>query len=96
MYHDVVSKEDRSIDKDLLIERWVFTSQMSKQTAMSPIRFGDCFSASSSIATLCNEAFVLKVEDPVLRQIEPKVIKSYQSQILPFKKGRKNNLPILF
>ena len=75
MYHDVVSKEDRSIDKDLLIERWVFTSQMSKQTAMSPIRFGDCFSASSSIATLCNEAFVLKVEDPVLRQIEPKVIK---------------------
>lgn len=75
MYHDVVSKEDRRICKDLLIERWVFTSQVSKQAPMTSIRFGDCFSASSSIATLCNEAFVIKANDPVLRQIEPMVIK---------------------
>lgn len=75
VYHDVISKADRTINKDLLRKRWVFTSLPAKQTSSTPIRFGDRFSASSSIATLCNDAFVFKADDPVLLQIESPVIK---------------------
>lgn len=57
-YENVVTKDIYDINKNSLTEKWVFTSSISKDPVKK--RFGDYFIASISIATLYNEAFVLK------------------------------------
>jgi hypothetical protein len=46
-----------TIKKNSIAEKWVFTSRMTQRHEK---KFGDYFSASISIATLYNEAYVLK------------------------------------
>ena len=75
IYHDVAGKADRRVAKNTLEERWIFSLKPSKKASSNLVRFGDRFSASSSIATLCNDAFVIKANAPELTQIESKVIR---------------------
>jgi len=56
-YENAATKDVYNIDKNSLTEKWVFTSNITQK----PIkRFGDYFTASISIATLFNEAYVIK------------------------------------
>lgn len=57
-YVNVATKDIYKIDKNSLTEKWVFTSSISKDHVKK--RFGDYFTASISIATLYNEAYILK------------------------------------
>lgn len=70
IYKDMASKEEWSVPKLELKDKWVFTNSMDRQVRNGEIRFGDLFSASIVVATLLNEAFVLsnytKNEDNLL------------------------------
>lgn len=80
-YYDVVNNTNFMIPKDNLIDKWVFTDY--NQIGKHKRRFGDYFSASISIATLLNNAYILKKfnydEEDVIRvgnfQIERNVIR---------------------
>jgi hypothetical protein len=58
-YHNVVKKIAYNIDKAKLREKWVF-SKVNENKDQDKVKFGDYFTASITIATLLNEAFVLK------------------------------------
>lgn len=57
-YQDVANGSRRTIVKDNLHGKWIFSEH--KDEGKSKKRFGDYFTASISIATLLNEAFILK------------------------------------
>ena len=56
VYVDVLKKEKRNIYKKELGDKWVFNSVKEKKHLY---RFGDYFKVVNTIATLCNEAFIL-------------------------------------
>ena len=58
-YHDMVNNTTSSIKKESLGDKWVFTKYSNSDF---PLRFGDFFHAQCSIATLCNDVFLLDVE----------------------------------
>lgn len=57
IYVDVASKEKININKQLLGKKWVFGKHMNPK---GQYRFGDYFNISNTIATLFNDAFLLK------------------------------------
>lgn len=57
-YYDVVRKTALLIDKDFLDKKWMFS--ISENQTLKVIKFGDLFKASITIATLLNEAFIIK------------------------------------
>ena len=75
VYHDVASKKSQVVDKETLKARWLFCPISSNEISKKQVKFGDCYSASSSIATLCNAAFVLEENDQELLKIEQEVIR---------------------
>lgn len=58
-YYDVANNHRISIPLDSLGSKWLFT----KDAIVGERRFGDYFQVSHVVATLLNEAFVLKAED---------------------------------
>lgn len=56
LYNNIVDNSQSMINKNTLGERWVF--KKIKNTGLK--RFGDFFNVSHSIATLLNEAYVIK------------------------------------
>lgn len=56
-YYDVVEREKIQIKKEDLGEKWIFTE---KKTVKKKIRFGSWFQVSNTVATLCNDAFLLE------------------------------------
>lgn len=58
-YFDIVKSKSFEINKDALNGKWIF-SQYTKPKLEKKYRFSDFFSASISIATLLNEAFVIE------------------------------------
>lgn len=74
-YHDITSGIVSRISKEKLRNRWTFRDATSDNNAAKTIRFGNCFAASSSVATLCNSAFVVDKDSPELDKIEPLVLK---------------------
>lgn len=52
-YQNITQKSKRVIHRDKLGEKWIFVSE--KTLGDKPLRFGDIFQASSSVATLCNK-----------------------------------------
>jgi adenine-specific DNA-methyltransferase len=69
-YHDIVKKTTFSIPKADLRGKWVISSIEGPTTETSILRFGDYFNASSSIATLLNEAFIIDEYDSFCNYIE--------------------------
>ncbi|CAM3905680.1 N-6 DNA methylase [Cohnella lubricantis] len=57
-YRDVVKGVNYTLPKNKLEDKWKFTDEFQKLN--TPKRFGDFFSASISIATLLNRAYILK------------------------------------
>lgn len=57
IYYDVKNERQLLIDKTKLSDKWIFEI---KDKTMPTIRFGDYFDVHNSIATLCNEAFILE------------------------------------
>lgn len=58
-YYNMGNKEQRTISKFELKEKWYFTTNAS----MGTDRFGDYFQVAHVVATLLNEAYVLKKEN---------------------------------
>lgn len=78
----MVGESIQSLDKNLLGEKWAFNSDKTVQG----IRVGDCFKIASSVATLLNEAFIVKngiIEDEYYKidhfKIEMKLLKKAAS-----------------
>lgn len=64
-YHDIVKATSIIVTKENLARKWVFRSpSRTINNDSERTRFGDVFSASSSIATLYNKAFVLNQDNP--------------------------------
>jgi len=102
-YHDMQSKAVEGISKKALSDRWIFDSKKA-HLKNNALRFGDYFSASSSIATLCNEVFVINqddrnatytLEDEILREAaSPKSLANQKKRhiIFPYFYDEKNCL----
>ena len=61
-YNDLSCEKVYNIEKRLLNKKWVFqdSTQISINDNKNMVRFGDYFTASMSIATLLNKAFIIK------------------------------------
>lgn len=60
-YYDVAAKMEHKISKTQLKSKWVFCNNTDAENISgTKVKFGDYFKASITIATLLNEAFVLK------------------------------------
>ena len=55
-YRDMEQKREIRLRKELLGEKWIFDNA----TAERRIRFGEWFQVSNTVATLCNDAFLLE------------------------------------
>lgn len=78
----MVGESIQLLEKNLLGEKWAFNSDKTVQG----IRVGDCFKIASSVATLLNEAFIVKngiIEDEYYKidhfKIEMKLLKKAAS-----------------
>lgn len=71
-YIDVNKKETITIQKDKLEDKWVFRNKISNNKNKNKKRFGDYFYASNTIATLCNNAYVIKEYTQDRKYIYPK------------------------
>lgn len=69
-YIDVNKKETITIQKDKLEDKWVFRNKISNNKNKK--RFGDYFYASNTIATLYNDAYVIKEYNQDSKYIYPK------------------------
>ncbi|PJN89653.1 DNA methyltransferase [Bacillus sp. mrc49] len=58
-YYDVDNDQVLLIDKMLLIDKWLFSSNVSAGFYDSSKKFGDFFKVSNSVATLLNEAYLI-------------------------------------
>ena len=92
-YHDMQRKQTNDISKCDLLEKWIFEAE-KKWPIDNALRFGDYFSASSSIATLCNEVFIISsknentcynLESDILREAaSPKSLASGKKEHIIF------------
>lgn len=65
IYKDISSQEEVVINKRDLIGKWIFSNVQMDIINNRTRRFGDFFKVSNSVATLLNEAFVIKEIDEV-------------------------------
>lgn len=70
---DITSKHDYRIKRDNLIGKWMFREQ--DDNCKTTCRFGEYFKASSSVATLLNEAFIITQLDKASFNIEKSIIR---------------------
>ena len=68
-YIDVANKRKVKINKNNLNGKWIFAKQRGNNKKGR--RFGDYFHASNTIATLCNEAFIIKEYEEDEKYIYP-------------------------
>lgn len=102
-YHDLTGNTSTSVSKTALSDRWVFTIDGERSIGKT-FRFGDYFSASSSIATLCNDVFIINqgnkdvlqdLESDILRDaVSPKSLANKKKEhiIFPYYYDDKNAL----
>ncbi|WP_167958700.1 Eco57I restriction-modification methylase domain-containing protein [Anaerosporobacter faecicola] len=57
-YHNVSNHTRIQVDKDKMKAKWVFSNVENTENE-NTVRFGDCFHAASSIATLLNKVFII-------------------------------------
>ena len=58
-YHDIVNNKKMRVMKKKLNTKWVFNQDDTMNQPNRVVKFGDCFKASNTIATLYNKAFVI-------------------------------------
>ena len=59
-YLDVNNGETILLQKKNLVSKWIFTTLNEQENQISKRRFGDDFKATAPVATLLNEAFILR------------------------------------
>lgn len=99
IYRDVMEGVIRKIPKKLLLGKWNFMVE-ERAIETGNHRFGDYFKVSNTIATLCNDAFLLEdiaAEDDQYyynkgKKIEKEIVKPAISR----KRGEKKNIKIIF
>ncbi len=57
LYRDMKNEKQIQLRKELLGEKWIFTDELA---AGKNFRFGEWFRVSNTVATLCNDAFLLE------------------------------------
>ena len=72
-YHDVLNDEVYQIPKTEMEQRWVFPVNSNEPVTIGSRRFDDYFSAASTVATLCNKAFL--VEKPTAELLAEMVLR---------------------
>ena len=81
IYSDIVKGTTIGIEKENLKNKWMFLSRYNSNTNRNR-RFGDYFKTSSSIATLLNEAFVIKKFTEASTYVEVQNIKIERDVLL--------------
>lgn len=72
-YNNLTTGYSTNIPRQLLTGKWVFQDPtISKKNTL---RFGDCFHASIVVATLLNQAFILKKEELDKKAIEKAIVR---------------------
>lgn len=97
LYTDEVTGAQFEIEKERLRDKWIFMDYLS---ALNGKRFGDYFYVNNTIATLCNDAFLLKgytlkgkyYESTSGDKVEASIVRPAVSK----KKRKQNNLYIIF
>jgi len=72
-YSDIANSKKKIFQKDKMEDRWIFEAAISPIS--NKVRFSDSFSASSVIATLYNDAFIIKPEGIEYSQIERDILR---------------------
>lgn len=99
-YFDITRDISYLIEKKQLINKWVFSGFYKDSTGFKKKKFGDFFTASISIATLLNEAYVvndfdeqdefiivrgLKIEKEILREtVSPRSLNDKKKKLIVF------------
>lgn len=99
-YFDITRDKSYYIEKKQLTNKWLFSSFHKDNTDFKKNKFGDFFTASISIATLLNEAFVvndfdeqdefitvrgLKIEKEILREtVSPRSLNEKKKRLIIF------------
>lgn len=73
-YYNIVKNEKYEIYKDTLKKKWIFEEKNKGDLSSCEIRFGDHFHCSISIATLLNEAFIIKNNFNDMQVLEKKIL----------------------
>lgn len=76
-YIDVTSNKISFISRESLGEKWIFSKQI--ENVQKGVRFGDCFHASTVVATQFNNAFVLTEDIIKNNKIEAEIIRKAAS-----------------
>ena len=88
-YYDVAEKKCISLNKDNFTEKWEFVEKVQNKGTYN---FGDYFNVSNTIATLCNEAFLLedyKVENGFYVLNDDKVERDVVRTAVSRRRGKK-------
>jgi methylase of polypeptide subunit release factors len=72
-YSDIANNKKMIIQKDKMVGRWIFEEAVSSNSNKS--RFSDSFSVSSVVATLYNNAFIIKPESNEYSQVESEILR---------------------
>lgn len=70
---DITGKQDYLIERKALAGKWIFREFKVMQE--TTYRFGDYFNASSAVATLLNEAFILNQKAKAVSDIEEAILR---------------------
>ncbi len=97
IYRDVMEDSVRKIPKRLLSGKWNF---MIEEVETGIHRFGDYFKVSNTIATLCNDAFLLEnitdEDDRYYYNNGKKIEKELVKPAISRKRGNKKKIKIIF
>ena len=88
-YLNVTQNKHFVISKKSLGDKWEFKAQEKESSSVKMIRFGDRYNASSSVATLLNEAFVIEelgnIESACLRRgATPRLLRNQKHTYIIF------------
>lgn len=88
-YLNVTQNKYFIISKEFLGDKWEFKEQGKENSSVKMIRFGDRYNASSSVATLLNEAFVIEqsgnIESACLRKgATPRLLRNQKQTYIIF------------
>jgi len=72
-YHDMLTGRAYPIPKSFMQQRWILPVDPKNGNVRGKLRFGDYFSAASTDATLCNEAYLL--ENPSAQALGESVVR---------------------
>lgn len=96
-YVDCTKDKKISVNRNFLVNKWIFTDGKDTVNGKNVKRFGDYFNASVSVATLYNKAYLLDndkalVEEEMIRKaVSPRSFRCKRNEYIIFPYFYKNN-----